>query len=122
MEIKVERKGQIWEFPYDLFVGFTKIAELEWSHRSYEFDLSGVWRRDSDGTLWTADDSGCSCPSPWDRVDTLTRLYSFEPFEERRKQQIKDIESFPGYGGVIQAEWDDFKATVEAFLQTLSHQ
>lgn len=35
---------------------------------SYQFDLVGITRRESDGLLMWATDGGCSCPSPWDRL------------------------------------------------------
>ena len=46
--------------------GLTKIGEVEYSPASCEFDLLVVWRRDCDGALLYGEDSGCSCPSPFD--------------------------------------------------------
>ena len=42
--------------------GLTLINEIDFSSGSYEFDITAVWRRNSDGALVYADDAGCSCP------------------------------------------------------------
>lgn len=46
--------------------GLTTIGEVDFSDGCYQFDLTVVWRRDSDGVFVYADDSGCSCPSPFE--------------------------------------------------------
>jgi hypothetical protein len=46
--------------------GLTTIAELERSDGNYQFDLLVLWRRTSDGAVVWAEDSGCSCPSPFE--------------------------------------------------------
>lgn len=53
---------------------------------SYEFDIVAIWK-DSDGNLFWAADSGCSCPTPFENytdvasLDRLTRE-SWKYFEE----------------------------------------
>lgn len=37
---------------------------------SYEFDMLGVWKH-ADGTVYWAQDSGCSCPSPFEGFTSL---------------------------------------------------
>jgi hypothetical protein len=56
--------------------GLTVIGEIEWSSGSYEYDMTVVWRRTSDGVFVYAEDSGCSCPSPFENqgVEDLTVL------------------------------------------------
>ena len=44
----------------------TTVGEIEWGDGCYSFDLTVVWRRNIDGKLVYADDSGCSCPSPFE--------------------------------------------------------
>ncbi len=46
--------------------GLTVIGGVEWSDGAYEFDLTMVWRRDMDGRLFYGEDSGCSCPIPFE--------------------------------------------------------
>lgn len=45
--------------------GLKTIGEIEWSSGSYEFDLTVVFRR-PDGTFVYGEDSGCSCPAPFE--------------------------------------------------------
>lgn len=53
--------------------GLVPVAEIDYSDGSYQFDLRVVWRHD-DGTLYTARDSGCSCPSPFEDYTSLEHL------------------------------------------------
>ncbi len=48
--------------------GLRIVAELEYDLRSYNFDKRIVWR-DMEGRYWTARDSGCSCPVPFEHYD-----------------------------------------------------
>lgn len=63
--------------------GLTTIGEIDWSSGSCEFDLTVVWKRDADGTFWYGEDSGCSCPSPFDNqgMDDLTAVATLEEFK-----------------------------------------
>lgn len=45
--------------------GLKTIGEIEWSDGSYQFDVTVVWQRE-DGTFVYGEDSGCSCPSPFE--------------------------------------------------------
>lgn len=57
--------------------GLRTIAEIELSSGSWEFDLVVVWR-DAEGRWLVADDSGCSCPTPFEAVvvENIPRLDS----------------------------------------------
>lgn len=123
MEIKVTRKTNesgYGYYPYDAFVGFTKLDEIEWDNESYSFNITGIWVKDDDGTVWTADDSGCSCPTPWEDLDTLERLFSIDPLVERYKRQTATDESGYRYGSVNLNEWESFKAKVEGAFEALA--
>jgi hypothetical protein len=56
--------------------GLETIGEIDWSSGAYEFDLTVVWKRTLDGRFVYAEDSGCSCPSPFEGtgVDELVVL------------------------------------------------
>lgn len=41
---------------------------------SYEFDMFVIWEKDDDKTLWYATDSGCSCPTPFENIDSMGDL------------------------------------------------
>lgn len=40
---------------------------------SYEFDMIVVWKH-ADGRFFIGNDSGCSCPSPFENFDSLDEL------------------------------------------------
>lgn len=46
--------------------GLTPIGEIDWSDGCYAFDYTVVWQRTFDGRFVYAEDSGCSCPSPFE--------------------------------------------------------
>ncbi len=56
--------------------GLETVGEIDFSSGEYEFDLTVIWRRISDGAFVYADDSGCSCPSPFEDkgIEDLTVL------------------------------------------------
>lgn len=57
--------------------GLTPVAEIEYSSGMYEFDTRVVWRHSS-GLLFTARDSGCSCPSPFEDFTSLEQVDLFD--------------------------------------------
>lgn len=62
--------------------GLEIVAELEFSDGNYEFDTRVVWRDVKSGKLYTARDSGCSCPTPFDgygKLDDLDELTDIGP-------------------------------------------
>lgn len=70
---------------------------------SYEFNMFVVWKRLSDGALFYASDSGCSCPSPFEdeSAETLTPITagdSYRSFTDEfnawRKPSWRDSEPF----------------------------
>lgn len=99
-------------------LGLELVAYIEWTHRSYEFDLTKVWRKLDDGTLWYADDSGCSCPVPFEDTEELDRLFNLEPLEaryDRSRAEANDEWS----EGPRESEWREFKTNVQAALDKL---
>lgn len=61
--------------------GLTTIGEIDWSDGNYQFDLTVVWE-DRAGRFWYGDDSGCSCPAPFQDTDLvdLVNLTSIDQF------------------------------------------
>lgn len=45
--------------------GLTLLGVIDWSDGNYVFDYTAVWM-DEAGRVLYADDSGCSCPSPFE--------------------------------------------------------
>lgn len=81
--------SDVYNYPEDH--GLEIVAEIDYSTGSYEYDLRVVWRHRETGKLYTAQDSGCSCPSPF---EAYTSVESLEPFrlsvieEEVRDRQV----------------------------------
>lgn len=74
--------------------GLTTIGEIDYSTGCYEFDLTVVWR-DAPGQLYYGDDSGCSCPSPFEGqgMDDLTPCTPAElqaHLQKRADEQLYD--------------------------------
>ncbi len=46
--------------------GLEMVGDVEWDDESYEFNMTAVWRDKETGQFYWADDSGCSCPSPFE--------------------------------------------------------
>lgn len=53
--------------------GLTVVAEIEYSDACYQFDTRVVWK-DAEGNFYTARDSGCSCPTPFEEYTTIESL------------------------------------------------
>ncbi len=47
--------------------GLTLVGVVSWDDEPYQFYMTAVWKDDT-GTWYTADDSGCSCPMPFEDV------------------------------------------------------
>lgn len=56
--------------------GLRVIGEAEFSSGSYEFDTVVLWRDTETGAFYTAQDSGCSCPMPFEAIgrEQMTRI------------------------------------------------
>ena len=50
------------------YFGLEQVAEIEYSSGSYEFDTRVVWKVKGAFIFYTARDSGCSCPTPFERL------------------------------------------------------
>lgn len=76
--------------------GLQPVAELDYSSGFYEFDLRVVWQHD-DGTLYTARDAGCSCPSPFEDYTSLDKL---DAVDLGLLQEELEHELAKGYNGL----------------------
>lgn len=72
--------------------GLTKVAEIDYSDQDYQFDLRVVWRH-KDGRYFTARDSGCSCPSPFEDYDSLDKLTPFKREDVEREAREQSFSS-----------------------------
>lgn len=65
--------------PGDL--GLELVGEVDYSDGDYNFDLVAVWRDPKTGDWFYAEDSGCSCPSPFEDYTTRESLMKATPHE-----------------------------------------
>lgn len=49
-----------------IYDSHTEVCNVEWMGESWEFDQTAVFESKETGMLFYADDSGCSCPSPFE--------------------------------------------------------
>jgi hypothetical protein len=92
--------------------GLEIVAEHDFSDGCYQFDLRVVWK-DKKGRLYTARDSGCSCPSPFEdypNVESLERLTSMAALKEEYRKETANTYSHT-------AGWDEFKEKVASALR-----
>jgi hypothetical protein len=68
--------------------GLELVGSTEWSDEAYQFDMTAVFR-DAEGQLYYADDSGCSCPSPFENyigIEDLTKASRHEVLKHLANQ------------------------------------
>ncbi len=53
--------------------GLELVDSIEWDGESYEFNMTAVWKAKR-GEYYLADDSGCSCPAPFENIEKLEEL------------------------------------------------
>lgn len=61
--------------------GLDSVGCVEWHDEPYSFNLTGTWRDPATGVLYWADDSGCSCPSPFEDYTDRESLTTGTPDE-----------------------------------------
>jgi hypothetical protein len=64
------------------FYGLEVVGSIEWTDEPYEFDTTVVWRDRATGEFLYANDSGCSCPCPFEdhKREDLTPTGSLAEF------------------------------------------
>lgn len=70
--------------------GIKPIGEFEWSEPDYSFDFTVVWQSLEDPTLfYWAQDSGCSCPSPFEGFTSLEGDADYQVNKGTKHEAIK---------------------------------
>lgn len=72
--------------------GLAIVGDLD-TGGGYEFDMLVVWQRIEDGALFWGTDSGCSCPSPFedvDSVDDLTAITDPREFSREARAWLRE--------------------------------
>lgn len=100
-------------------LGLDTIAEVDYSDGNYVYDTRIVWKSYHDGLFYTARDSGCSCPTPFENYNTIESLdrLDFATLEEEVRHEKRMIARYVGSYGrndyVSDEELDRFLATVK---------
>lgn len=79
------------------------LAEHSFSSEAYQFDYRVVWLHKPTGTLYTARDAGCSCPSPFEDYKSIKSL-DVVSLEELRDEAVKESMK-NGYNGDPPGAW-----------------
>jgi hypothetical protein len=97
--------------------GLSLVDYIDYSSGSYEFDYRAVWK-DKEGRLWTARDSGCSCPSPFEDTQELDRLWNVkflqDEFDEA-KSSYPSLQDFAAFKAKVESAFEDLKIRKDPF-------
>ncbi|WP_328967944.1 DUF7574 domain-containing protein [Streptomyces sp. NBC_00239] len=72
--------------------GLKELGEVD-TGGSYEFNKFVAWSRPDDGAVFWSTDSGCSCPSPFEdleSVDSLERVRDVAEFARVARAWVRD--------------------------------
>lgn len=73
------------------------VGVLEFSDLDYQFDTRIVWRHIESGVFYTARDSGCSCPCPFEDYNSLEDLTVLNSWDDLLDEI--EAEKSSEYGG-----------------------
>ena len=91
--------------------GLTVVADIDKSSGCYEFDTFVVWK-DASGRYYWAEDSGCSCPAPFEWVN-LSTAKSGTLADAYNDARVWIGDAHPGYN---ESYWTQARAGVERLL------
>lgn len=84
--------------------GLSIVGDVDFSDGCYQFDMTVVWQ-DEAGQFFYADDSGCSCPSPFDGVEpkdlTPCNLLELQAHLEQRVEESSESERDENRAAVV---------------------
>lgn len=58
------------------------VGEADERDMSYEYNTFVVWRHKLSGKYYCAQDSGCSCPTPFERFERLSDLTELDSYNQ----------------------------------------
>ncbi len=120
-KLPLEGAGDGWEnnvYSNPEKFNLTLLDEFSYDNESYQFDIRAVWT-DKEGRVWTARDSGCSCPSPFENTTTLDRVWNFDELQEEYRAAVAYIKEH-SYGSMGSPEqFAEFKQAVLGALKAL---
>lgn len=87
-------------------LGLEEVVNIDWSDACYQFDMTIAYYQPATGKFFWADDSGCSCPSPFEDYGNLDQFESGTAWQlrnhllDRYKDQIDPSTGEPCEGHV----------------------
>lgn len=81
--------------------GLEFVDSIEWVGESYQFDMTVVWK-EARGKYYIGDDSGCSCPSPFEGLtkEDLDGPMNKRSLEAALRYRVKENSSEDYHYGV----------------------
>lgn len=79
----------------DATTEYVQVGVVQWGESNYNFDMTAVYRHIITGALFYAEDSGCSCPSPFEdtrvsHLKPITRLQDWVDHINARLQKLRE--------------------------------
>ena len=83
--------------------GLEYVGDIEWDDEAYSFNMTGVWRDPASGQLYWADDSGCSCPSPFEDINGREGLTAgtADELDAHLKEQLEHAQARDDASGAV---------------------
>lgn len=100
-------------------LGYTILGEIEWGEAYYSYDLTVIWQSSDTGKLYYAEDSGCSCPCPFedtgipDLIEITTPQVIIDQFDKR----ISEIQTYRDDVEKIKGDAGELTQKIRAALQ-----
>lgn len=96
--------------------GVEAIGDINWRQPCYDFDQTAVWRDPRTGEFLWADDSGCSCPSPFESFDlSNVSRGGFDALAEHLRKHL-DEDDFDHWYGANESDHESARAAVVELL------
>lgn len=85
--------------------GLETVGEFDWAEPDYSFDLCVVWK-EKRGRYFVGNDSGCSCPSPFEdmKMEDLMGPYTKMELKAYLEAQVRERSVEGSYYGRSRAE------------------
>lgn len=81
----------------------TYVGGFDWNDEDWQFDLSAVWK-ETRGRYYVANDSGCSCPSPFEDINYVDDKGVHGPYNKTELRAYFDRLIKKDYGQLAEAE------------------
>lgn len=94
----------------------TPVGEIEWDEESYQFFITAVWLH-ADGTIYYADDSGCSCPAPFEDFTSLSDLDKADTVQDLINYLDERLADMHGRWGIHEAHIERKRGEVGELIQ-----